>query len=202
MLQIMRDPQLQRGRGHSRQCPHPFHHRARDDLTLFAEHAVDGDLRRFLRGHAAGEELHAGHLVEFGAHRPRAQRRDMHMAAAPAQLSVDRLAQPQHIRLARVIRGHQRSRRISRYARDIEDIAIIPFDEVAQEQLGQDMHRTDIQIDHLQLPIQARLIEGAAEPETGIVDQDIDLFRPDSLIEHAAALLIAQVHADDLGVFS
>ena len=79
---------------------------------------------------------------------------------------------------------------------------MVPLDEVAQEQLGQDMHRTDIQVDHLQLPIQARLIEGAAEPEAGIVDQDIDLFRLDSLIEHAAALLIAQVHADDLGVFS
>lgn len=96
------------------------------------------------------------------------------MHARAAQLVVERLAEPQHVRLGRRVRGIGRRRLIRADRSHLEYAPPPPAQHVRNVQLRQLRERDDVELQQLQFALPRNLHVRAVDAEAGVVDEQID----------------------------
>ena len=152
-----------------------FHGKARQNHDLSPEHTFDARLCHLMGRNAPDGKAHIGPGVEIRFHRAGTKGGYLYMAALPPQFFMDGFRQAQDVVFRGVIGGHQRPGQKTGGGGNVEDIAMIPLPEILQEQLGQDMHRPDVQIQHIQFCFQRYLPKPAESAKPGVIDEDIDI---------------------------
>ena len=158
-----------------------FHQRevgeARDHDALAAQHTFVAGAGHGggVHHHGALEEarrLEAGGFLELGDGRAGAEGRDGDARAGG--LVGESLGEREHVRLGRVVDGHQRAGLEGGRRGDVEDPAAAARQHAGEEELGQVRQGGDVDLDHLEFLVEGRGGEGAVDAEAGVVDQGVD----------------------------
>ena len=166
------------------------HQRAVADLGhLFARHHRLLDER-------GGREVRD--VVELALGRPRAQRG--HRDAAALELDGERLGEREHVRLARVVRGHARPRLKRRRGRDLQDLPAAARAHRLDVQARELRERDDVERDHLAQLRERLLDELPVHAEARVVDEDSTASPSASVRANnaSAAPLADEIERDDV----
>ena len=89
---------------------------------------------------------------------------------------MDGFRKTKHIGFCGIIGRHQRPCQKACRRCHIQDITTVLLHKILQKQFRQDMHCTDIQVDHVQFCFQRHFPRITKGTKACIIDEDIDMF--------------------------
>ena len=198
MLKMVGDAREQAVRREMPRDRHRLHGNARNDDRFPGEHPVDRFPCHTLRVQTVQREPHAGYLVEFGVDRPRTECTHLDRAVSVPQLLAQRLRQTEHIVFGRVVGRHERAGQEAGRRGDIQNISVAALREILHRELGQNVHRTDIRVDHAQLLVQIGVQKLAEQAKACIIYHDLEIVAAHRTVQQAAFLLVAHIRRDHM----
>jgi len=118
--------------------------------------------------------------------------------SAITELVGDRFGEREHVRFGGVVYRHVRSRLKRRRGRDIHDTSLFAREHIGEEELGERRERANVHLDHVQLALERIAIESSRQPESRVVDEDVDALsaRLNRLVELPRCVLLREIGHD------